>query len=72
MVKIILFIYICSTTLGNECKLIYTDTNQFNDMYDCTVSGYEQSKNLISGLSREFVNEHGAHVKFICRETPII
>ena len=64
--------YICSTIPGNECQLIETKTNQFNDVYDCTVSGYQQSKELIAGLTREFVNQHGAHTKFMCVPQPTI
>ena len=72
MIKVFLFMYICSTTPGNECKLIETKTNQFNDMYECTISGYQQSKNIILELNREFVNQHGAHTKFICIPQPTI
>jgi hypothetical protein len=72
MIKVFLFMYICSTTPGNECKLIETEFNEFKDIYECTISGYQQSEKLISGLSRKFVNEHGAHTKFLCQEQPTI
>ena len=64
--------YICSTTPGNECKLIDIEVNQFKDIYECTLSGYQQSKNIILELSREFVNKHGAHTKFLCQEQSTI
>ena len=64
--------YICSTTPGNECKLIDIEVNQFKDIYECTLSGYQQSKDIILELSREFVNEHVAHTKFLCQEQPTI
>ena len=46
MIKVFLFMYICSTTPGNECKLIDIENNQFKDIYECTLSGYQQSKNI--------------------------
>ena len=64
--------YICSTIPGNECKLIETKKNQFNDIYECTISGYQQSEDIILELSREFVNKHGAHTKFLCQEQSTI
>ena len=67
MVKVFLFMYICSTVPGNECKLMPTDINQFDDVYECTIYGYKKSLNIISILNREFVNQHGAHTKFICQ-----
>ena len=30
--------YICSTTPGNECKLIDIEDNEFKDIYECTLS----------------------------------
>ena len=64
--------YICSTTPGNECKLIDIEVNEFKDIYECTLSGYQQSKDIILELSREFVNKHGAHTKFLCQEQSTI
>ena len=64
--------YICSTTLGNECKLIDIEDNEFKDIYECTLSGYQQSEDIILELSREFVNKHGAHTKFLCQEQSTI
>ena len=64
--------YICSTIPGNECQLVPTETEKFKDIYECTLYGYQESLDLISGLSREFVNSQGAHTKFICQEQEII
>jgi hypothetical protein len=72
MTKFILLMFICSTTPGNECKLIDIEINQFNDMYECTLSGYQQSKDIILELNRKFVNEHGAHTKFMCIPQPTV
>jgi hypothetical protein len=46
--------------------------NEFKDIYECTISGYQQSKDIILQLSREFVNKHGAHTKFLCQEQSTI
>jgi hypothetical protein len=72
MIKIFLFMYICSTIPGNECKLIPIKTNGFDDVYDCTVYGYQYSSDLIKELDREFVNKQGAYTKFMCVPQPII
>jgi len=72
MIKVFLFMYICSTTPGNECKLIDIEVNEFKDIYECTISGYQQSEDIILQLSREFVNKHGAHTKFLCQEQSTI
>ena len=72
MVKVFLFMYICSTVPGNECQQVPAKINGFNDMYDCTVYGYQYSSDLIKELDREFVNKQGAYTKFMCVPQPII
>ena len=72
MIKVFLFMYICSTVPGNECKLIPIKTNGFDDVYDCTVYGYQYSSDLIKELDRKFVNEQGVYTKFMCVPQPII
>ena len=72
MIKIFLFMYICSTVPGNECKLVPIKTNGFDDVYDCTVYGYQYSSDLIKELDRKFVNEQGVYTKFMCVPQPII
>jgi len=72
MIKVFLFMYICSTIPGNECQLVPTDIDQFNDVYECTIYGYQKSLVLISSLDRNFVNQQGAHTKFICQPHEII
>jgi hypothetical protein len=72
MIKVFLFMYICSTIPGNECQQMPIKTNGFNDMYDCTVYGYQYSSDLIKELDREFVNKQGAYTKFMCVPQPII
>ena len=72
MIKIFLFMYICSTIPGNECQLVPTKNNGFKDVYDCTVYGYQYSSDLIKEFDREFVNKQGAYTKFMCVPQPII
>ena len=72
MIKVFLFMYICSTIPGNECKLVPIETSGFDDVYDCTVYGYQYSSDLIKAFDREFVNKNGAYTKFICVPQPII
>ncbi len=72
MIKVFLFIYICSTIPGNECKQVPIKTNGFADVYDCTVYGYQYSSDLIKELDRKFVNEQGVYTKFMCVPQPII
>ena len=72
MVKIILFMYICSTTPGNECRLIPTAPYEFEDIYSCTVYGYQYSEEIVAGLNKDFVNKYGAHTKFLCKPQFII
>jgi len=72
MIKIFLFMYICSTVPGNECQQVPAKINGFNDMYDCTVYGYQYSSDLIKEFDREFVNKQGAYTKFMCVPQPII
>jgi len=72
MIKVFLFMYICSTIPGNECQLVPTEINEFKDMYDCTISGYQQSEKLIFSLPKDFVNQQGAHTKFLCQEQHVI
>ena len=66
MIKIYLVMFMCSTTLGNDCQKIPTPVEEFKDIYECTVAGYSYSGDIISSLSKEFVNKYGAHTKFIC------
>jgi len=72
MIKVFLFMYICSIIPGNECKLVPIETNGFDDVYDCTVYGYQYSSDLIKQFDREFVNKNGAYTKFMCIPQPII
>jgi len=67
--KYILIMLMCSTTPGNDCKVIPTPIEEFNDNYECTVYGYTYSTDVMISLSREFVNTYGAYTRFVCQKT---
>ena len=66
MVKVVLIMWLCSSVPGNECKVIPTPTILFQDHYECSLYGYKYSDGVFSNFDREFVNEHGAYIKFTC------
>ena len=72
MTKVFLFMYLCSSLPGTECKTIPTPTMVFNDMYDCTSYGYNYSYEMINNLDRKWVNSMGAYFKFMCEYKEII
>ena len=51
MTKVFLFMYLCSSLPGTECKTIPTPIMMFNDMYDCTSYGYNYSYKISSESS---------------------
>ena len=72
MTKIFLFMWICSGIPGNECIKISTPQFEFNDMYDCTLYGYDHSSEIIESLSRKIVNEKEVFTKFVCQSQQIV
>jgi hypothetical protein len=64
--KYILILWICSSIPGNECKIYPTSEYLFNDLYDCTIYGYDFSHKLVLNFDRKFVNEYAAYTKFMC------
>jgi len=72
MVKIILFMYICSTIPGNECQIIPTAPYEFEDIYSCTVYAHQYSGEIMADLNKDFVNKYGAHTRFVCKPQYII
>ena len=72
MVKFVLIMWLCSSVPGNECKVVPTPTTLFADHYECAIYGYEYAHTLFSNFEREFVNEHGAHIKFACTPRVIL
>jgi hypothetical protein len=72
MTKVFLFMYLCSSLPGTECKTIPTPNIMFNDMYDCTSYGYNYSYEMITNLDRKWVNSMGAYFKFMCEYKQLI
>ena len=72
MVKVYLIMLMCSTIPGNDCQVIPTPKQEFNDVFDCTRHGYMYSNNIMGTLNREFVNKYGAHTRFICEKKQTI
>ena len=72
MKVVVLIMLMCSTTPGNECKVIPTPIVQFNDLYTCTVFGYKYSEEVVSNLTPEFVNKYGAYTRFMCEKRQVI
>ena len=66
MIKVYLIMFMCSTTPGNECRKIPTPIEEFKDVYECTIAGYQYSLDVVNSLSREFINKYGAHTRFVC------
>ena len=72
MKVIVILMVMCSTTPGNNCKVIDTPQIEFEDMYNCTVYGYSYSEEIISELSPEFVNKYGVYTKFYCESREVV
>ena len=64
--------YICSTVPGNECQLMPIETNEFNDVYECTVYGYDYSHKLMASFDPDWTNSMEAYTKFSCEANQII
>ena len=72
MIKVYLVMFMCSTTPGNECKVLPTSIEEFPDIFECTRYGYIYSSEIMSALSRDFVNKYGAHTRFSCKKQETI
>ena len=72
MTKFFLFMWMCSSIPGNECIKIPTPKIQFDDLYDCTVYGYNHSEEIIISFNREFVNKKQVFTKFMCQSQQIV
>ena len=38
----------------------------FDTKYDCLISGYETSKNMMVDIGKEEINKNDIYIKFIC------
>ena len=72
MIKIVLFMVLCSGIVENSCKVIPTPQVLFNDYSSCIVYGYAHSHKLIAGFDPEWTNSMEAYTKFSCEEGEII
>lgn len=67
MSKIILTFIICSYSTG-QCLPPYEYPNEFNDMYDCMMSGYSESINKTKEIGKDQINTYGIYIKFGCTQ----
>ena len=72
MIKIVLFMVLCSGIVENSCKVIPTPQVLFDDYSSCIVYGYAHSHKLIAGFDPEWVNSREAYTKFSCKKEEII
>jgi len=62
--KFFLFMIICSGA-GQCMPPIEMETNYLSK-YDCLISGYETSKNMMVDIGENNINENDIYIKFIC------
>jgi len=67
MTKIILTLVICSYSTGT-CLIPYEYPKDFNDMYECLMTGYEESIKKTEEIGKDQINQHGIYIKFGCQE----
>jgi hypothetical protein len=72
MIKIVLFMVLCSGIAGNQCKVIPTPIILFDDYSSCIIYGYDYSHTLMKEMNSEWVNNMEAYTKFSCKEEKII
>ena len=72
MIKIVLFMVLCSGIVENSCKVIPTPEVLFDDYSSCILYGYNYSHALIAGFDPEWTNSMEAYTKFSCEEDEII
>ena len=63
--KFFLFILIC-TGVGGKCMPPIEMQKTFDTQYDCLISGYETSKNMMVDIGKEEINKNDIYIKFIC------
>ena len=72
MIKIVLFMVLCSGIAGNQCKVIPTPIVLFDDYSSCIVYGYDYSHTLMKEFDPEWTNSTEAYTKFSCKAEEII
>ena len=63
--KWVLVLVICSLE-SNSCMPPFKYPVQFDDGYDCMVTGYKESLSKIQEMGREDINKHQIYIKFGC------
>ena len=63
--KFFLFIFIC-TGFGGECMPPIEMQQSFETKYDCLVTGYDVSKEMLIDIGAQEVNKNDIYIKFIC------
>jgi hypothetical protein len=63
----ILSLIVCSG-ISKACMPPVTYEILHESTYNCLISGYEESINLIETIGEEEVNKHDLYVKFVCIE----
>ena len=67
--KIVLTLLMCSYT-ANTCMPAYQWPHMFNNAYDCSIFGYEESARKLKEIGKEEVNEHKISITFTCTLFP--
>lgn len=65
MTKWALILIVCSFE-SNTCIPPFNYPTQFNDAYDCMITGYQESINKTIQIGREDINKHNIYIKFSC------
>jgi hypothetical protein len=72
MIKIVLFMVLCSGVANNQCKVIPTPIVLFDDYSSCIIYGYDYSHTLMKEFDPEWTNSTEAYTKFSCKAEEII
>lgn len=64
MMKFILLIIICSG--AGQCMPPIEMEKTYLSKYDCLISGYETSKNMMIDIGEKDINKNDIYMKFIC------
>ena len=67
--KILLTLILCSYTSGT-CLPPYQWPEQYTDMYDCMMAGYQKSMEKMELMGKREVNQHQLYIRFTCVPSP--
>ena len=63
--KFVLLLTMCSYMSGN-CLPPYEWPTQFDNAYDCSIAGYEESARKLKEIGPDEVNKHRISITFSC------